>query len=147
MKKLASVADILERECEPTIKEWLRRVNLVPELTDIPLSDTDRTRHLPKLFHDLISRLRLANDANRLISESANAHGKIRCAQGYSAPMLVDESRALQVAIFSTINAHQSEVDHSQMLLDIMVIADEVEMQLTETVRGLMAAKTARVAA
>jgi hypothetical protein len=147
MKKFASVADILERECEPTIKEWLRRVNLVPDLTGIPLNDADRTRHLPKLFHDLICRLRLANGANPLISESANAHGKIRRAQGYSVPMLVDESRALQVAIFSTLNAHQIELNPNQMLLDIMVIADEVEMQLTETVRGLMAAKTARVAA
>jgi len=38
LKKTVSVADILERELEPTIKEWLRRVNLIPELTDIPLS-------------------------------------------------------------------------------------------------------------
>ena len=43
MKKLASVADILERECGPTIIEWLRRVNLVPELIDIPLSDEEKS--------------------------------------------------------------------------------------------------------
>ena len=147
MKKVARVPDILEREVEPTIKEWLRRVNLVPELTDIPLSDADRTGHLPKLFHDLICRLRLVKDAPSPVSAAAVAHGKIRCAQGYSVPMLVDESRALQVAIFSTLNAHQSKMNHNQMLLDIIVIADEVEMQLMETVRGLMAAKTAKVAA
>ena len=64
LKELASVADILERELQPTIKEWLRRVNLIPELTDIPLSDADRTGHLPKLYFDLISRLRLAKDAH-----------------------------------------------------------------------------------
>jgi len=147
MKKLTSVADILERECEPTIKEWLRRVNLVTELSDVPLSDADRTGHLPKLFRDLIYRLRLANDANPLASESATAHGKIRHAQGYSAPMLVDESRALQVSTFRTLHLHHSELDHNHMLLDVMVIADEVDMQLTETVRGLMAAKIAKDAA
>jgi Domain of unknown function (DUF6908) len=43
LKTVASVADVLERELEPTIKEWLRRVNLVPELFNIPLSDADRT--------------------------------------------------------------------------------------------------------
>jgi len=47
LKELASVADILERELQPTIKEWLRRVNLIPELTDIPLSDADRTAICP----------------------------------------------------------------------------------------------------
>jgi hypothetical protein len=82
MNKLASVADLLERECGPTIKEWLRRVNLVTDLTDVPLSDADRTGHLPKLFHDLIYRLRLVNDANPHASESATAHGKIRYVQG-----------------------------------------------------------------
>ena len=34
-----SVATILERELDFTIKEWLKRVNLVPELTKIPLND------------------------------------------------------------------------------------------------------------
>jgi hypothetical protein len=38
MAKSKTVADILERELEPTIKEWLRRVNLVPELTNICLA-------------------------------------------------------------------------------------------------------------
>jgi hypothetical protein len=131
-KMLASVADILERECEPTINDWLRRVNQIPGLTAIPLSDADRTGHLPKLFRELICRLRLASDTNPLLSESATAHGKIRYAQGYSAPMLVDESRVLQVATFSTLNFHQIELDHNQMLLDVMVIADEVDMQLRE---------------
>ena len=147
LKKLASVADILERECEPTIREWLRRVNLVPGLTDISLSDADRTAHLPKLFDDLICRLRLANDANPLVSESATAHGKIRYAQGYSAPMLVDESRVLQVATFSTLHLHQGELDHRHVLLDVMVIADEVDRQLTEVLRSLMAANIAEDAA
>jgi hypothetical protein len=61
--KTVSVADILQRELEPAIKEWLRRVNLVPELTAITLSDADRTGHLPKLYSDLISRLRLVEDS------------------------------------------------------------------------------------
>src|ERR1700691_1739511 len=57
-KVVASVADILERELDSTIKEWLKRVNLISELTDIPLNDVDRTGHLPKLFEDLLCRLR-----------------------------------------------------------------------------------------
>jgi hypothetical protein len=62
--KTANVAEVLERELEPTITEWLRRVNLVPELTAITLSDADRTGHLPKLYSDLISRLRLVEDSS-----------------------------------------------------------------------------------
>ena len=46
MNKPNSVAAILERERETTVKEWLRRVNLLPTLTHIPLSDEERTLHL-----------------------------------------------------------------------------------------------------
>jgi hypothetical protein len=140
LKTVASVADILERELEPTIKEWLRRVNLVPELSDVPLSDADRAGHLPKLYFDLISRLRLAKDAQSPISVAAAAHGQIRRAQGYSAGMLIEESRVFQVATFGALHLHQSELDHNQVLLDVMVIADEVDAQLVEAVRSLMEA-------
>ncbi|MHB8217104.1 MAG: hypothetical protein ACYDDS_13600 [Candidatus Sulfotelmatobacter sp.] len=145
--KTARVADVLERELEPTIKEWLRRVNLVPELVDIPLSDADRAGHLPKLYYDLISRLRLAKDVHPPISAAAAAHGQTRRAQGYSASMLIEESRIFQVATFGTLHLHQSELDQSQLLLDVMVIADEVDAQLMETVRSLMRTKPAEAAA
>jgi hypothetical protein len=142
LKKAVSFADILERELEPTIKEWLRRVNLVPELTDIPLSDADRTGHLPKLYDDLISRQRLVKDAHPPISVAAAAHGKLRREQGYSATMLIDESRVFQVVTFGALHLHQSELDKNQVLLDVIVIAEEVDAQLMETVRGLIGNKT-----
>ena len=122
-------------------------MNLIPELVDIPLSDSDRTGHLPKLYHDLISRLRLARDARSPVSVAAAAHGQLRSAQGYSASMLIDESRVFQVATFGTLHLHQSELDQNQVLLDVMVIADEVDAQLMETVRSLMGAKLAEAAA
>jgi hypothetical protein len=147
LKAVASAADILEREIEPTIKEWLRLVNLIPELTDIPLSDADRAGHLPKLYYDLISRLRLVKDDHPPISVAARAHGQRRCAQGYSATMLVEESRAFEVATFGALHLHQSELDQNQVLLDVMVIADEVDAQLMESVRSLMGAKLAEGAA
>ena len=106
-----SVAAILERELEPTVREWLRRVNLISELTDIPLSDAERSGHLTKLYSDLISRLRLPNDADRPISVTAAAHGQRRKEQGYSAAMLIEESRIFQVVTFRTLHLHHSELD------------------------------------
>jgi hypothetical protein len=147
LKKLASVADVLEREIEPTIKEWLKRVKMVTELVQLPLSDTERTGHLRKLFQDLICRLRLVNDTRPPLSTSAAAHGEMRRAQGYSAAMVIDESRAFQVATFSTLHLHQDELDQNRMLLDVIVIADEVDAQLMETVRSLMGPKVAKRAA
>jgi hypothetical protein len=147
LRTVASVADILERELQPTIKDWLRRVNLVPALTKVSLSDADRTGHLPKLYFDLICRLRLAKNAPPSLSVAAAAHGKVRHAQGYSAGMLIDESRVFQVATFGALQLHQSELDQNQVLLDVMVIADEVDAQLMEAVRTFMEAKVPEAAA
>ncbi len=147
LNKVETVADILERELQSTIKEWLRRVNLVSELTNVPLSDTERTGHLPRLFHDLICRLRLPRDAAPPISVAAAAHGRVRLAQGYSASMLIEESRLFQVSTFGTLRVHQDELDHSEVLLDVMTIADEVDAQLKETVGSFMGAKLEQIAA
>jgi hypothetical protein len=144
--KTADVAFILERERDSTIKEWLKRVNLVADLTYIPLSDANRTGHLPKLFDDLVYRLRRGRDAQPIISIAAAAHGNVRFAQGYSPSMLVEESRIFQVSTFSTfstLHLHQSELDQSEVLLDVMTIADEADRQLTETVRSFMTARAA----
>ena len=141
--ELGSVAAILERELEPTIKEWLRRVNLVSDLTDIQLSDADRTGHLAKLYSDLVSRLRLPDDARPLISVTAAAHGKKRREQGYSPAMLVEESRIFQVVTFGMLHLHLSELDHGRLLLDVVVIADEADAQLMGAVSSLTAKRDA----
>lgn len=137
--KFKTVADILERERDSTIKDWLTRVKLVAELTNIPLSDANRTSHLPKLFDDLLYRLRRDGEAYPLVSNSAAAHGNMRFVQGYSPSMLVEESRIFQVCTFNTLHLHQSELDQTQVLLDVMVIADEADRQLTESMRSFMA--------
>ena len=132
MKAVESVAVVLERKLGSTIAEWLRCVNLIPELANVALNDTDRTGHLPQLFRDLIARLRLDRDAEPPFSIVAAEHGKARFAQGYSVSMPVEESRRLQVSTFGTPQLHQSKLGQDKVLLDVMVIADEADRQLTQ---------------
>jgi hypothetical protein len=134
-KKPNSVATILDREIGPTIEEWLRRVNLLSELTAIPLSDDARSAHLPKLYHALTCRLRLAKDIRPLASIAATAHGQWRRLQGYSPAMLVEESRLFEVVTFQTLNLHQDELDQEQVLSAVITIADEADFQLGQAVR------------
>jgi len=83
-KTVRSVEAILEKELDSMISEWKRQVNLVPSLTTILLSDADRTGHLPKLFDEVLCRLRGNKDTEPLVSVAAFAHGRLRFAQGYS---------------------------------------------------------------
>jgi hypothetical protein len=142
-KTTKSVAAILKRELDSMIKEWKRQASLVPSLTTILLSDEDRTGHLPKLFEEVLGRPRCNRYTEPPVSIAAAAHGRLRFAQGYSLPMLVEESRILEVTTFGTLQRHQGELDRSQVLLDVAIVADEADRQLEETVVGFMEAKAA----
>ena len=53
--------------------------------------------------------------------------------------MVVEESRLFQVVTFQTLHAYRGELDQNRLLLDVMVIADEVDLQLMQAVRSLTA--------
>jgi hypothetical protein len=52
--------------------------------------------------------------------------------QGYSAAMMVEESRILQVCIFHTLEKNLATIDFSVLLSQVMTIADEVDSQLRQ---------------
>jgi CheY-like chemotaxis protein len=127
-----SVAAILEHDLEATVQAWMALVEKNEELTHIPLNFEDRTGHLPNLLADLIHRLRMPATAKASFSLAAQEHGILRRQQGYTAAMMVEESRILQVSIFRTLQNNLVSVDFSQVLLDVMTIADEVDSQLKQ---------------
>jgi CheY-like chemotaxis protein/DNA-binding transcriptional ArsR family regulator len=137
MKK-ERVAEILERDAEPTIRDWMSKVEQSEELCRVSLSYKERTGHLPLLLGDLVRRLRLAPNAHLPNSTAAREHGIMRRKQGYSVAMAVEESRILQVSIFSTLQNNLRTVDFSTVLLDVMTIADEVDSQLKQSMLGFM---------
>jgi CheY-like chemotaxis protein len=140
------VASILERNASATITEWLSRVEREDELTCVPLSKEQRTGHLPKLLQELVHRLRVPRSlGTKAVSAAAVEHGIVRRSQGYSLPMIVEESRILQVSIFDTLQKNLSTVDFSTLLIDVMAIADECDSQLKQAINsfaGLAAEST-----
>jgi hypothetical protein len=139
--KVESVASILERESELTIQNWQDLVEDGAEPTCIPLSRADRTGHLPRLLQDLVVRLRLASGSIAPLSIAAHDHGNMRREQGYTVPMVIEESRILQVSIFTTLQRNMCCVDFSKVLMDVVTIADEVDSQLKQAMISYVAPK------
>ena len=63
---------------------------------------------------------------------------KLASQKGYSAGMLVHDSRILQVTLFGTLQSNLSALDFSLLLPDVMTIADEVDSQLTQAMNSYM---------
>jgi ActR/RegA family two-component response regulator len=141
-----NVASILERDSETTIQDWMRQVELNEELCCIDLCYADRTGHLPRFFSDLIFRLRAPSGTKACPSVAAHEHGNVRRKQGYTAAMMIEESRILQASIFKTLQDNLRTVDFSKVLLDVRTIADEVDSQLKQAILGHMSFKSANVA-
>ena len=138
-----SVADILDRELQTIIQEWLNRAEKESDLMSIPMNREDRTGHLPHLLHDVIARLRLASGTKAPISKAAAEHGDLRRKQGYTVAMTVEESRLLQVSIFTVLHKNTKNLDFNALLPDVVTIADEVDAQLKQQMLRFMAADDA----
>jgi hypothetical protein len=96
-----------------------------------------KSAHLASaLFCDLVNRLRFPLPARTRaqVSPSAAAYGLLRRKQKYTAAMLVEEARMLEVSIFHTLHTNAYRIDFSMMLPDVMVIADEVDSQLAQAI-------------
>jgi len=135
------VGVILQRCITGIVEDWLVRAKQSRELNHLPLNDSERTGHLPKLVEDLVVRLSKPSstkDSDAISSDAAIAHGQLRYLQGYTPAMLVHESRILQVTLFGTLQSNLSFLDFSLLLPDVMTIADEVDAQLTQSMDGYM---------
>jgi len=141
MRKIETVAAILERTTESTIQEWFARIQKEERLVAIPMSYEQRCGHLPMVFRDLTWRLRSHQPIGTKapISSSAAEHGVNRFRHGYSAAMLVEESRMLQVSIFHTLQNNLASIDYSVLLIGVMTIADEIDFQLSQAIASYTA--------
>jgi hypothetical protein len=135
-----TVAQILERERDALIHEWLGLVEKQEDLMTIKLSYEDRTGHLPQLLADVIARLHLDSSTKAPISVAASHHGDLRRKQGYTVAMVVEESRLLQVCLFTTLHKNTQQLDYAKLLPDVVTIADEVDAQLKQQMLRYMAA-------
>jgi CheY-like chemotaxis protein len=141
LRVVESVATILERSAHSTIQDWFARVELEESLIAVPLSRELRCFHLTSVFRDLVERLRTFKPlgSKEPMSVDAAEHGLTRRKQGYSAAMMVEESRVLQVCIFNTLQENLASIDFSVLLIGVMTIADEVDSQLSQAMKSYIA--------
>jgi hypothetical protein len=131
-----SVATILERTVSTTIEDWYQHALLDARLMAVPMSREQRCAHLPQMFCDLVFRLRSPTipGTKELFSEDAAEHGMARRKQGYTAAMMVEESRMLQVSVFKSLHENIDYIAFPLLLPDVMTIANEVDAQLSRAV-------------
>ena len=111
-------------------------MELLEELSRIRLPHGGRTRYLPEMIKGITDRLRGTREIEAVNNLAhVGCHGQVGHGQCYSAHLIVQESRILQVCIFETIERNLATVDFTAVLPDIMIIGDS---QLKETISSFL---------
>jgi ActR/RegA family two-component response regulator len=133
-----SIATVLERERASITHAWLAKMAEVGTLTRVPISLGEQTAHLPETLNEILYRLRYPQPLGvmTLFSIASLQHGATRRRQGLPAPVLVEEARALQVALFKTIEDNMDQIDLGQLPSTLVAIADEINAQLLQSLSG-----------
>lgn len=133
-----SIATVLERERASISQTWLAKMAEVGTLTTAPISLREQTAHLPETLNEILYRLRYPQPLGvmTLFSIASLQHGATRRRQGLPSPVLVEEARALQVALFKAIEDNMDQIDLGQLPSTLMAIADQVNAQLLQSLSG-----------
>jgi hypothetical protein len=104
----------------------------------MPLTEEEQSEYLPAALDEIVYRLRTPQTLGSmtLFSMASLQHGAQRRRQGFGATVLVEEARALQVALFQAIEKNLDLIGVGQAAGTLMAIADEVNAQLLQSLSG-----------
>jgi DNA-binding NarL/FixJ family response regulator len=142
------VARVLEHERAAITQAWLAKMREAGSVSEVSLPAEEWAEHLPDALNEVIYRLQYPQPLGlmTLFSMASLQHGARRRRQGFRSPVLVEEARALQVALFQAVLNNMDRMDLSQLPGTLMAIADEVNAQLLQSLSGYENEKPAEFA-
>jgi DNA-binding NarL/FixJ family response regulator len=140
-----AAASVLEREIGWVTEAWLQKMKETGGLAAVNIPEEELSEYLPAALDEIVYRLRTpqALGSMTLFSMASLQHGAQRRRQGFGATVLVEEARALQVALFQAIERNLDLIGADQAAGSLMAIADEVNAQLLQSLSGYENEKTA----
>jgi PAS domain S-box-containing protein len=115
---------------------WLKAVLADSELAALPLTEAQRSDHIPELVENLIQRLDTGVDELGPAGvEAARKHGRLRYQQGYTIPQVLFEARVLQEVMTATIRENLLNIDLSTLVSDILQIGETLQAAVEVSIR------------
>jgi DNA-binding response OmpR family regulator len=135
-----NISDLLRENGDEIRQRTLDLMKSDPELRLVTLPDHERVDHLPAVLDELAELLESVDSARVAapLTRSAVDHGKQRFRQGYHLPMLVEDARVLERAIFEVVQEHILELQLSRLVIDLKLVVDTLQWQLHESTRAFL---------
>lgn len=127
------LSDCLREHSEEIARRALQHMKAHPRLAKLPLSDQQRIDHIDEVIVDIIAEL---DRQPKPRARAAINHGRRRKQQGYSLSMLVDDRRAIDMAIYDVVREKLLDLDLSSLLADLSQLNDSLDSQLQQSLNG-----------
>ncbi len=146
--QLKRLAVLLQENSEEIVSRWLSMVEGGPEIASVPLPSGERAGHIPLLLSGLVYMLEqqpavITPDTLHAAAE----HGRLRRRQGYSIPMLVNETRLLRRSICDMVQNHLLAVEISYVIPDLVCVSDSLDAQIKASIEAYLADTVTSLAA
>ena len=134
------IASLLRDNVQEITSKVLEGMKSDPQLGQLRLSDNQRVDHIPKMMSAIADSLE--TNHGKISENSLRAaadHGKLRRKQGYSVPMMVEDTHAVDSAIHEIVQANLLFLDLSHLISDLRAVNGILEMQLKESLKAYTA--------
>jgi YesN/AraC family two-component response regulator len=136
------VWQIVDEERDAIVRQWLELVEKMPEIAAVPLNQRERSDHIPAVLDELVRMLKAAKstDVSRKALKAAAKHGVDRRSQGYTIPMVLEESRVLRRCVNDSVQRNLLRMEISMLLPDLSQMEESLCLQINESVRAFLGA-------
>jgi ActR/RegA family two-component response regulator len=135
--------DIIETHRDSICELWLAEVKKDPEISAIPLPDSERQDHVPRLLTEALQSAR-GKPVSPEDARAAALHGVLRHKQGYSVPLLIREARLLQGTVGECVKQNLLAIDVSHLIPDMIKVWGTIATELEFSVKAFLEARGAR---
>lgn len=133
------LAAIFRDNMEPLLEHILKGMKSSPDLAVLPLSDSERLLDVRAMLRAVVRALEASDihDREELLLP-ATAHGKTRKLQGYTAPMVVEDTRCIDVGVMRIIEENLLSIDVSELLPDWNGLHGMLQGQLKASIAAFL---------
>jgi DNA-binding response OmpR family regulator len=130
---------IIEEHKQDIIEDWYDAVEKNPAMKAIPLSREERIDHLPEVLDEIVRQPNSASDEKTSHAlDSAAKHGIKRRQQGYTVPMLLEETRILHRVVARCTQSNLLIVNVSNLVPDLLAIDDRIHEMLKHSTEAFL---------
>jgi ActR/RegA family two-component response regulator len=144
---------IFRDNLDPMLDYVLKGMKTTPDLAGLPLSDSERVHGVGPMLRAVVHAMEIGehHDRKELLRPAAD-HGRARRQQGYSAPMIVEDTRCIDLAVTRIIEENLLAIDISELIPDWNGLRGMLQGQLKASITAFLespresAAQSARIA-